>query len=280
MIRGGCELRDVQQTQRDDTRSDAVRGLFFSTAAAVTMCMVTAAFAGEIPSYTKSADAQVKCEDEPPSKRAIRGCTDLEKQPETDPVARIRTYTMRGFAWLKDEAPLAAVSDFSRVIKIDPTNPSAYKGRAWAYERLHQYGDAIKDWTKLIEMKPDDAELHRERAYTYNMDRNFEKAVADFTRVLELDNDNLDSRIGRAIAYDAMDKLPDALANFESALKKNPKYTAVYIARAEMWERRGKVREAIADYKDALKLGSASQRVQRALKRLGVTDVPRRRLSE
>lgn len=247
--------------------------LSFVLAAAV-LVWASVAIAEETPSYTDAAKTTVKCEDDTPSQRAIRGCTALEKSPAADKTVRIRSYTMRGFAWLKDEAPHAAIADFTRVIEIDPANPAAYKGRAWGYERLYEYGEALQDWSRLIEMKPGDAELYRERAYTHHLAGHHDQAVADFTRVLELDKENLDSRIGRALAYDALNKLPKALEDFESALKKNAKYTAVYVARGEMWERRGEYNNAIADYKSAIQLGATSRRVKGALKRLGVADGP------
>ena len=274
-------MREARRSQHADMGyTGPGRSTVLLTAAAWSLCWMTAALAEKVPSYTEPAKPQVACEDDRPANQAIRGCTDLEGAPDPDPAIRVRSYTMRGFAWLKDEEPLAANSDFDRSIAIDPTNPSAYKGRAWAYERLHQFGDAIKDWTRIIALKPGDPELYRERAYTHLLDRNYKLAVADFSQVLKLDENNLDSRIGRAISHDSMNQLSEALADFEAAIKQNPKYTAVYIARGEMWERRGKKEKAVADFENALKLGATSRRVQFALKRLGVSNVQRRRLSE
>ncbi|MBU2581323.1 MAG: tetratricopeptide repeat protein [Alphaproteobacteria bacterium] len=262
------DARSSQFSNRIARRSGRRTCVLVASAVAA-LCFHSAANAGQTPSYTDPAKHQVECEKDTPTNRAIRGCTDLEKNPAADPGVRIRAYSMRGFSWLKDEAPEAAIADFSRIIAIDSDNPTAYKGRAWAYERLYRYADAIKDWTRLIELKPGDAELHRERAYTYHLDRKYSLAVDDFTRVLELDEKNLDSRIGRALAYDALDKLPEALADFEQALQLNPEYTAVFVARGEMWERRTDHKKAVADYQRAYRLGATGNRVRSALARLG-----------
>lgn len=46
---------------------------------------------------------------------------------------QVRIFTMRGYAWLREEEPIAAISDFPRAIDIDPDNVSALKGRARSY---------------------------------------------------------------------------------------------------------------------------------------------------
>lgn len=250
-------------------------------AAGFAWCAAAApSLAEEIPSYAKEQTPLPACEDQRPADRAVRGCPDMIEGPDGDIYERIRTYSMRGFAWLKDEEPLAAVSDFDRALTLDPENRTALRGRAWAFERMEQYGGAIKDWTRLIELNPREYEYYRERGYTYHLDGSYQLAAADFTSALKLDKNGIDSYIGRALAYGAMNNIPEALADFEAAITLNPKYSAVFIARAEMWERHGKIDKAIEDYKEALSLSTTNQKAALALKRLGVSDVQRRRLSE
>jgi len=246
--------------------------LKFACMIAVCVLLATHASAGELPSYTETAKPEAsECEPDTPAYQAIRGCSNLLGSPDTDPQMRIRIYTMRGYAWLKEEEPLAAVSDFSRAIQLDASNASAIKGRARAFEILKQYGDAIEDWTRLIAAKPSEPENYRERAYTYHLNGNYKLAVADFTTVLKLDENNIDSWIGRANAYDALDKIPEALADFEGAIKVDAKYPAVFTARAEMWDRRGENLKAIADYQESLRLNSINLKVRQALQRLGIS---------
>lgn len=249
-------------------------------AAAFSWGFAAPSIAEEVPTYTKEQTVQPDCENDRPADRAIHGCPDMIEAPDGDPYERIRVYTMRGFAWLKDEEPIAAVSDFDRALQLDPENRSAIRGRAWAYERMEKYDGAIRDWTLLIKLNPREYEYFRERGYTYHLDSKYELAVADFSSALELDKNGIDSLIGRALAYGAMDKVPEALSDFEAAHTLNPKYSAVYIARAEMWERHGNIDNAIADYRSALELNTTNQKAAHALKRLGAANVPRRRLGE
>lgn len=241
--------------------------------AAGALCWATAAFAGGIPSYTEQAapPPAAQCEPDTPAYHAIRGCSALLGSPDTDPETRVRIFNMRGYAWLKEDEPVAAVSDFSRAIKLDETNISALTGRARAHEQLQQYSEATADWTRLVKLNPGNPEFYRQRANSYHLQGKYELAVADFTRVLELDEQSLEGHVGRALAYDAMDKLPEALADFESAIKVDARSPAVFQARAEMWDRRKENKKAIADYEQSLRLNSINLKIRQALQRLGVS---------
>lgn len=256
-------------------------GAALLTAAASLIISFSPVLAEDIPSYTggagipsyteKKAPSDSECDADTPAYKAIRNCSSVLGSPETDPQTRVRIYTMRGYAWLKEEEPLAAVSDFSRAIRIDPANASAITGRARAFEQMKQYPDAIENWTMLIKLKPYNPAAYRERAYAYHLDGKYQLAVEDFSRVLELDDQNIDSWIGRANAYDALDKVPQALADFDAALKIDARYPATFIARGEMWDRRNEVSKAIADYNTALRINSINLKVRQALQRLGVS---------
>ncbi len=248
-------------------------GFGIAASAAAALCWATAAIAGGLPSYTEQPQPPpaAECEPDTPAYYAIRGCSALLGSPDTDPQTRIRIFTMRGYAWLKEEEPTAAISDFTRAIRLDTTNASAITGRARAHDQLKQYQEAAADWTRLINLNSKDPEPYRQRAYTYHLDGKFELAVADFTRVLELDKKHLDGRIGRALAYDAMDKLPEALDDFDKAIKVDARSPAVFQARAEMWDRRKENKKAIADYEASLRLNSINLKIRQALQRLGVS---------
>lgn len=266
------EAKSIRSSRITGPRAGEGHCLKFAFAITGFIWLATQASAAELPSYTEPAQPPASdCETDTPAYQAIRGCSNLLGQPDTDPRMRIRIYTMRGYAWLKEEEPLAAVSDFSRAIQLDASNASAIKGRARAFEILKQYSDAIEDWTRLIAAKPSEPDYYRERAYTYHLNGEYKLAVADFTSVLKLDEKNIDSWIGRANAYDAMDKLPEALADFEGAIKVSADNPAIFTARAEMWDRRGENLKAIADYSTSLRLNSINLKVRQALQRLGIS---------
>ena len=48
-----------------------------------------------------------------------------------------------------------AISDFTKVIKLDPASRSGYYARAMAKSNLGQYKSAVKDYTKALRIDPD-----------------------------------------------------------------------------------------------------------------------------
>ncbi len=212
-----------------------------------------------------------ECKPDTPAALKIPGCSKMLGSDEVDPKLRVRVYTMRGYAWLTEEEPIAAVSDFSRAIELDASNVSALKGRARAHEILKQYDKAIEDWSSLVAHNPEDPDFLRERGYAHHLAGQYELAVADFTHVLTaIDDKNLDSLVGRAQAFEKLGRFEETEADFETALKINEKYIAAYIARGAYWERRRATNKAIDDYQTALRLNSINLHVRQALQRLGM----------
>ena len=236
------------------------------------LCQMPPNAAADLPSYTEdpAPQAEPECEPDTPASLAIRDCSKLLGSNETDPRLRVRVYTMRGYAWLKEEEPIAAISDFTRAIELDATNISAIKGRARSYESLKKYDEALADWTNLIALRPKDTGVHRERGYLYQLAGQHELAIKDFTQALELDKNSMASLVGRAVSLESLERFDEALTDFETVIRTNSKFIPAYVARGEFWERRGNTQKAIADYQKALELNSINLKVRQALKRLGV----------
>ena len=81
-----------------------------------------------------------------------------------------------------------AISDYTRSIALDPSNPQAYNNRAYTYMRQQDYADALVDLDEAIRLKPDyvQALMNRGDIYNYyfNIDRN--RAVADYEKIISL----------------------------------------------------------------------------------------------
>lgn len=60
-----------------------------------------------------------------------------------------------------------AISDFTKVIELNPQNSEAYYYRGWAYFENDQCYEAIADFTKAIELNPKYGEAYKRRAETY-----------------------------------------------------------------------------------------------------------------
>lgn len=180
-----------------------------------------------------------------------------------------RLYTLRGYAWLREEEPAGAVSDFSRAIGVDSANVSALKGRARAYTALKRYGDAVHDWTLLIAAQPDSEDHYRARALAYLEMGRTKEAFADYDRAIELKARNPDSYIGRARIYQRMAMRDAALREFDRAAAVDPTYPETYFAKAQAAESWGDADMAIKNYALVVRYKGDVWYAQRAMKRLG-----------
>lgn len=80
----------------------------------------------------------------------------------------IKNYIFRGEMKLLLEDYYSAISDFSKVIKIDPKNNVAYLYRGNSKYILNDYYGAIKDFTTVIKLNPSESNTANiANAYSY-----------------------------------------------------------------------------------------------------------------
>ena len=67
-------------------------------------------------------------------------------------------YFLRGKYYQGYAQHMNAVTDFSKVISLQPSNAEAYFNRAYSYEQIMKFDEAIKDYKKLAEVAENDDE--------------------------------------------------------------------------------------------------------------------------
>ena len=220
------------------------------------------------------ADTKRDCEQIDSAPLVVRACSALMAEAKLDPMAKGRVFTMRGVAWLKEEEPAAAVSDFTRAINLDAGNINAIKGRARAYTLLGSHDLAAADWASIIGKKPNDEEAYRYRAAAHLAAGKSGQAMADFTMAIEIDPKSVEAYIGRAGVYEHLNEREKSMGEFSAALQIDPAYVPTYIARAEAAERWGDNKLAIDSYVTLLKYNGVFWQARKALQRLGVSNQP------
>jgi len=75
----------------------------------------------------------------------------------------VNIYFFRGYVFERLENYDAAISDYTKVLSIDPDNYSAYNNRGFSYHNLQMYHTAISDYTSAIRLNPDNATAYRNR---------------------------------------------------------------------------------------------------------------------
>jgi tetratricopeptide (TPR) repeat protein len=83
---------------------------------------------------------------------------------------------------------------------------------------LGKYEQALSDFTKVIELDPDDPEAYYERGFTYLRLNNWEEAIADYDRSIALDHGDAATFYNRACAHAQLRHYDQAEADLEKAL--------------------------------------------------------------
>lgn len=156
------------------------------------------------------------------------------------------------------------VSDYNKILEIDPESESTYYDRGRAFLELKQFEDAVRSFTSAMNAKKHDSLLlpynnYEGRAKAYFINGKFEKALADYTKAIELreaaiigaaytssDNDFITSELygGRGKVYSWLGMLNSAAA-YAKDENYSPKESPEY-------------RNAISDFTQAVKLYSKS----------------------
>ncbi len=69
----------------------------------------------------------------------------------------------------------------TEVIRLDPNEARAYRGRGIAYSAKGDYDDAIADYTEANRLDPKDAVTYAVRGTAYSAKDDYDRAIADFT---------------------------------------------------------------------------------------------------
>jgi tetratricopeptide (TPR) repeat protein len=96
----------------------------------------------------------------------VHGCKDSKDY---------REYYNRGIARLEKGENDAAISDFTKVIKMRPRFAMVHFYRGRTYFRIGEHDQAISDLNKAIELDPQLAVVYGERAVIYFIKKEYDK---------------------------------------------------------------------------------------------------------
>jgi tetratricopeptide (TPR) repeat protein len=112
-----------------------------------------------------------------------------------------------------------AIIEYSRVIRINPNNVSAYISRGVAYHRNRNEQAALSDFSKAISLDPNDELAYLDRANTYFNLARYEDAIKDTTRLIESSSYWADKAyLIRGLSYNNIDDLENAITDLEKYL--------------------------------------------------------------
>ncbi len=150
-----------------------------------------------------------------------------------------------------------AMQLYSRLIKQDPKNASAYANRGILWERLpfkdakeraKNRAYAEQDYLKAIELNPNIPETYNNLGALYIDMGRYSQAVYQLTDAIIRKPNYFTALMNRAIAYSKMGRSADALADFNSAFKIRQDEPLLFLNRGLTYFSLGKYELAADDY--------------------------------
>ncbi|OHD56511.1 MAG: hypothetical protein A2Y33_15420 [Spirochaetes bacterium GWF1_51_8] len=156
---------------------------------------------------------------------------------------------------------LAAISNFSLSVVLDPASAKAYNGLGLSFCLTgSNYGDAFNNLNKAIKIDPQFPYSYCNIALTYYKTKDYKNAVYHIKKAIELKNEYSKAYFIYGMILDEMGKKEIALTKYTKALKINKNWGVLYtkpevlIARANLFISQEKYDLALSDFKMAVKL--------------------------
>lgn len=219
-------------------------------------------------------DAQLCADDKADDQAAIAACSRMLEQSGIDPRKRADWFAQRAWhrygldqhseaaadygkaiALVPDKADYhlwrstvqrksgnlkAALADVERAIALDPKWAYARMIKAFAYERMGEWGKAVDAYGDAIAIAPGDADYFDGRCWARAMTRDFAGGKADCDRALELDPESWNSYDSRAYIHYRLGEHAKAIADGDMAIKHEPEV-------GPSWYVRGLAKRALGD---------------------------------
>ena len=182
----------------------------------------------------------------------IEGYTRLLRLNPNDATA----YLNRGDAYLEQEDYSEAIEDYTQYLQRKPDDATAYNNRGYAHYKLKEYSGAIADYTQSLEINPDDATAYLRRGHAYLEQEDYSSAIGDYTQSLQLNPNDPKAYFNRAIAHFKLGNYRQSIEDYTQSLHFNPNDATAYISRGHA---RSKIKDysgAIEDYKKARSVSS------------------------
>ena len=147
-----------------------------------------------------------------------------------------------------------AMTDYNRVIELDPDFAEAYEKRGDAKSNLGDLNGAIADYDRAIELDPDDVMAYNNRGNVKFDLGDHSGAIEDYDRAIELDPDDVMAYNNRGnVKFDLGDH-SGAIEDYDRAIELDPDDAVAYNNRGIVKSESGEPSEAIADYDRAIEL--------------------------
>jgi tetratricopeptide (TPR) repeat protein len=124
--------------------------------------------------------------------RIIAACDRIIAEGNERKVNFAIAYYNRGVGYQKKGDQAKAIADFSRSIKVNATDPKAFRARGNSYADIGEYDLAIADYTETIKLQPDFPGIYYDRGWACAQQPDYPRALNDYSRAVEVDANSAD----------------------------------------------------------------------------------------
>ena len=141
-----------------------------------------------------------------------------------------------------------------------PSNPDKnllfrlYHNRASCYVNIRKFEDAISDYNKLIELNPNSAFLYYSRGKANVHLEQYEDAVRDYNAAIRINPNYAEVYLDRGKANVHLEQYEDAVRDYNAAIRINPNYAEVYLDRGKANVHLEQYEDASQSFQTALQL--------------------------
>jgi len=115
-----------------------------------------------------------------------------------------------------------AISEFRKVIDIDPNCAEAHNGLGIVYNNKNMFDEAISEFKRAIDINPDFAEAYDNLAAAYNNKGMYDKAISELKKAIEIDPNFVAAHYHLAMLYINKEMYKEAKVELMRVLELNP----------------------------------------------------------
>ncbi|HEV2696839.1 MAG TPA: tetratricopeptide repeat protein [Terriglobales bacterium] len=161
---------------------------------------------------------------------------------------------IEGYVYAHTGHPREAEDAYTRSIKIDPSDATAFMNRGYARNDLREASRAIQDFEAALKLRPNYGEAHLGLAFANLQLRRAKPALREADLAAKLIPDAAPIHLARAEAYRQQAQFKHAEAEYQAAMKLAPNDVQVHLALAEAQYRLHRYEDSLATLKSAVGL--------------------------
>jgi len=143
---------------------------------------------------------------------------------------------------------------WTRVLAIDPNDPTAHSALGLDLAGMGKTDEAITQYREALRIKPDFSKAAYLLAKAFETQGRLDDAIAEYREAARIDSNHVEIHNNLAFALDRLGRRDEAIAEYRKVLEIEPNSAEACDNLGNALLRVGKISDAIASYREALRL--------------------------